>query len=128
MRDLELVSVETKICGGNFYGSNYGIQVISLVSRFEFDRVLSVMRRRRKKPNRGLQPGPTFGVCTIDPLKKAKYIDLRYLGRWQTPWEDGVDKGPKTKGRLYRERHDQSPRLRRELEQQVGQRRRRQHG
>jgi len=80
MRDLELVSVETKICSGNFYGSNYGIQVISLVSRFEFDRVLSVMRRRRKKPNRGLQPGPTFGVCTIDPLKKAKYIDLRYLG------------------------------------------------
>ena len=35
---------------------------------------------------------------TIRGVTKSVTLDVRYLGRWQTPWwEDGVDKGPKTR-------------------------------
>lgn len=31
-------------------------------------------------------------------MTKPAALDFRYLGQWQTPWwEDGVDKGPKTR-------------------------------
>ena len=38
-------------------------------------------------------------------------LEMRYLGQWQTPWwEDGVDKGPKTRagitGTTRINRHD----------------------
>ena len=36
------------------------------------------------------------GQLTVRGVTRETALDVRYLGRWQTPyWEDGVDKGPK---------------------------------
>ena len=38
------------------------------------------------------------GDLTIRGVTRKTALDVRYLGQWQTPWwEDGVDKGPKTR-------------------------------
>jgi len=38
------------------------------------------------------------GDLTIRGITRALTLHVRYLGQWQTPWwEDGVDKGPKTR-------------------------------
>jgi polyisoprenoid-binding protein YceI len=38
------------------------------------------------------------GELTIRGVTRKAALDVRYLGQWQTPWwEDGVDKGPKTR-------------------------------
>jgi polyisoprenoid-binding protein YceI len=38
------------------------------------------------------------GALTIRGVTKPVAMDVRYLGQWETPWwEDGVDKGPKTR-------------------------------
>lgn len=38
------------------------------------------------------------GDLTLRGVTKLVVLDVRYLGKWQTPWwEDGVDKGPKTR-------------------------------
>jgi polyisoprenoid-binding protein YceI len=38
------------------------------------------------------------GDLTIRDITKPVTLSVRYLGAWQTPWwEDGVDKGPKTR-------------------------------
>jgi polyisoprenoid-binding protein YceI len=38
------------------------------------------------------------GDLTIRGVTRKVTLDVRYLGQWQTPWwEDGVDKGPKTR-------------------------------
>jgi polyisoprenoid-binding protein YceI len=38
------------------------------------------------------------GELTIRGVTRPATLDVRYLGQWQTPWwEDGVDKGPKTR-------------------------------
>jgi polyisoprenoid-binding protein YceI len=38
------------------------------------------------------------GNLTIRGVTRPATLDVRYLGQWQTPWwEDGVDKGPKTR-------------------------------
>ena len=38
------------------------------------------------------------GELTIRGITRPAILDVRYLGQWQTPWwEDGVDKGPKTR-------------------------------
>jgi len=38
------------------------------------------------------------GELTIRGVTRPVTLDVRYLGQWQTPWwEDGVDKGPKTR-------------------------------
>jgi polyisoprenoid-binding protein YceI len=38
------------------------------------------------------------GELTIRGVTRPVELDVRYLGQWQTPWwEDGVDKGPKTR-------------------------------
>ncbi len=38
------------------------------------------------------------GDLTIRGITRTVTLDVRYLGQWQTPfWEDGVDKGPKTR-------------------------------
>ena len=49
------------------------------------------------------------GDLTIRDATRPIILDVRYLGSWKTPWwEDGVDKGPKTragfvaKGRIDR--------------------------
>lgn len=39
-----------------------------------------------------------IGELTIRGITQKVALDVRYLGQWQTPWwEDGVDKGPKTR-------------------------------
>ncbi|MEO8433784.1 MAG: YceI family protein [Pyrinomonadaceae bacterium] len=38
------------------------------------------------------------GELTIRGTTRNATLDVHYLGQWQTPWwEDGVDKGPKTR-------------------------------
>jgi polyisoprenoid-binding protein YceI len=38
------------------------------------------------------------GDLTIRETTRPATLDVRYLGTWETPWwEDGVDKGPKTR-------------------------------
>ena len=38
------------------------------------------------------------GELTIRGVSQPVTLDVHYLGQWQTPWwEDGVDKGPKTR-------------------------------
>ena len=38
------------------------------------------------------------GELTIRGVTHPVTLDVRYLGQWKTPWwEDGVDKGPKTR-------------------------------
>lgn len=38
------------------------------------------------------------GALTIRGVTKPVILAVRYLGTWETPWwEDGVDKGPKTR-------------------------------
>jgi polyisoprenoid-binding protein YceI len=38
------------------------------------------------------------GDLTIRGVTRRATLNVRYLGQWQTPWwEDGVDKGPKTR-------------------------------
>jgi polyisoprenoid-binding protein YceI len=38
------------------------------------------------------------GDLTIRGVTRPVTLDVHYLGQWQTPWwEDGVDKGPKTR-------------------------------
>ena len=38
------------------------------------------------------------GDLTIRGITRSVPLRVRYLGQWQTPWwEDGVDKGPKTR-------------------------------
>ena len=38
------------------------------------------------------------GDLTIRGITRSVALRVRYLGQWQTPWwEDGVDKGPKTR-------------------------------
>jgi polyisoprenoid-binding protein YceI len=38
------------------------------------------------------------GQLTIRGITREVALKVRYLGQWQTPWwEDGVDKGPKTR-------------------------------
>jgi polyisoprenoid-binding protein YceI len=38
------------------------------------------------------------GDLTVRGVTRSVLLRVRYLGQWQTPWwEDGVDKGPKTR-------------------------------
>ena len=38
------------------------------------------------------------GTLTIRGVTRPVTLEVHYLGQWQTPWwEDGVDKGPKTR-------------------------------
>lgn len=51
------------------------------------------------------------GDLTIRGVTRPCGLKVRYLGQWQTPWwEDGVDKGPKTRAGFVAEtsinRHD----------------------
>src|SRR5213594_112919 len=51
------------------------------------------------------------GDLTIRGVTRPVTLDVRYLGQWKTPWwEDGVDKGPKTRagflGTTRINRHD----------------------
>lgn len=46
----------------------------------------------------GAMEGKLAGELTIRGVTKPATLDVRFLGQWQTPWwEDGVDKGPKTR-------------------------------
>lgn len=51
------------------------------------------------------------GDLTIRGVARKATLNVRYLGQWKTPWwEDGVDKGPKTRAGFLAEttinRHD----------------------
>ena len=51
------------------------------------------------------------GDLTIRGVTRPAVLDVRYLGRWQTPWwEGGVDKGPRVRAGFVAEttinRHD----------------------
>jgi polyisoprenoid-binding protein YceI len=51
------------------------------------------------------------GPLTIRGVSREVSLKVRYLGQWQTPWwEDGKDKGPKTRAGFFAEtainRHD----------------------
>jgi polyisoprenoid-binding protein YceI len=47
---------------------------------------------------RGADEASFRGDLTIRGVTKPVSLDVRYLGQWLTPWwEDGVDKGPKTR-------------------------------
>ena len=42
--------------------------------------------------------GRMTGQLTIRGVTRPVTLDVRFLGQWETPWwEDGVDKGPKTR-------------------------------
>ena len=46
----------------------------------------------------GPEEGRMTGELTIRGITRPVTLDVRYLGQWPTPWwEDGVDKGPKTR-------------------------------
>lgn len=46
----------------------------------------------------GERDGSITGDLTIRGITRESTLNVRYLGSWQTPWwEDGVDKGPKTR-------------------------------
>ncbi len=47
---------------------------------------------------RGANEGVVVGDLTIRGVTRSIELQVLYLGQWQTPWwEDGVDKGPKTR-------------------------------
>jgi polyisoprenoid-binding protein YceI len=47
---------------------------------------------------RGPNDGVVLGDLTIRGVTRPVEMEVHYLGQWQTPWwEDGVDKGPKTR-------------------------------
>ncbi len=47
---------------------------------------------------RGPDEAMVTGDLTIHGVTRAVGLDVHYLGQWSTPWwEDGVDKGPKTR-------------------------------
>ncbi len=47
---------------------------------------------------RGADEAKLKGDLTIRGVTRPATLDVRYLGQWQTPWwENGVDKGPKTR-------------------------------
>ena len=47
---------------------------------------------------RGPNEARLHGDLTIRGVTRPVSLDVRYLGQWQTSWwEDGVDKGPKTR-------------------------------
>ncbi len=44
------------------------------------------------------------GSLTIRGVTREVTLKVRYLGQWKTPWwEDGVDKGPKTRAGFFAE-------------------------
>ena len=46
----------------------------------------------------GANDAVVTGELTIRGVTRTAVLRVRYLGQWQTPWwEDGVDKGPKTR-------------------------------
>jgi polyisoprenoid-binding protein YceI len=46
----------------------------------------------------GAEEGKLRGELTIRGVTRPVSLDVRHLGQWKTPWwEDGVDKGPKTR-------------------------------
>lgn len=54
--------------------------------------------KSRKVQNAGKNKFDVTGDLTIRGITKPVTFNAEYLGEWETPWwEDGVDKGPKTR-------------------------------
>jgi polyisoprenoid-binding protein YceI len=52
----------------------------------------------KKVELRGANEAKLQGDLTIRGVTRPATLDVGYLGQWQTPWwENGVDKGPKTR-------------------------------
>ena len=50
----------------------------------------------------GANDAVVTGELTIRGVTRTVPLRVRYLGQWQTPWwEDGVDKGPKTRAGFF---------------------------
>ncbi|MGB4782979.1 YceI family protein, partial [Candidatus Methylomirabilis sp.] len=46
----------------------------------------------------GANEAVVLGDLTLRGVTRSIELHVHYLGQWQTPWwEDGVDKGPKTR-------------------------------
>jgi polyisoprenoid-binding protein YceI len=57
-----------------------------------------IVFKSRKVQNAGKNKFDVTGDLTIRGITKPAFLNVEYLGEWQTPWwEDGVDKGPKTR-------------------------------
>ena len=57
--------------------------------------------KSRKVQSAGKDKFDVTGDLTIRGIAKPVTLNVEYLGEWETPWwEDGVDKGPKTRAGL----------------------------
>ena len=51
---------------------------------------------------RGANEAVVLGDLTLRGVTRSVELQVHYLGQWQTPWwEDGVDKGPKTRAGFF---------------------------
>jgi polyisoprenoid-binding protein YceI len=64
----------------------------------DVDKHPTITFRGKKIELRGADEAKLQGELTIRGVTRPATLDVRYLGQWQTPWwENGVDKGPKTR-------------------------------
>jgi len=57
-----------------------------------------IVFKSRKVQSAGKDKFDVTGDLTIRGIAKPVTLNVEYLGEWETPWwEDGVDKGPKTR-------------------------------
>ncbi len=54
----------------------------------------------------GANDATLAGELTIRGVTRPATLEVRYLGQWETPWwEDGVDKGPRTRAGFLARAH-----------------------
>ncbi len=64
----------------------------------DVERYPEIRFRGREVELLGERDGKVTGELTIRGVTRRVTLEVRWLGSWQTPWwEDGVDKGPKTR-------------------------------
>jgi polyisoprenoid-binding protein YceI len=57
-----------------------------------------IVFKSRQVQNTGKNKFDVIGDLTIRGMTNPVILNVEYLGEWETPWwEDGVDKGPKTR-------------------------------
>lgn len=62
----------------------------------DVERYPEIRYRGRVSRRTGAQEWKVAGELTIRGVVKPAVLEVRYLGRWPTPWwEGGIDKGPK---------------------------------
>ncbi len=64
----------------------------------DVERFPEITFRGRQVRLAGTNEAVVVGDLTLRGVTRSVELHVRYLGQWQTPWwEDGVDKGPKTR-------------------------------